>query len=159
MTVIILDHISPSQQYPQESTHTNTDPCILFNKVLFRSLTHLKACTRLRSANSWSSTNAWRTLILNSSLEERRDTHVMFLTVYTLKTKQTKKKLTLDWQNSFDAPQWQIHVLGSRWKVKSCSSVTATVSDREQVSAEPVSVKSLLFWQSDPHWFHIKKQY
>lgn len=36
--------------------------------------THLKACTRLRSANSWSSTNAWRTLMLKSSLEERRDT-------------------------------------------------------------------------------------
>lgn len=33
---------------------------------------HLKACTRFRSANSWSSTKACRTLMLKSSLRRRR---------------------------------------------------------------------------------------
>ena len=36
--------------------------------------TYLKAWTRFRSANSWSSTNAWRTLILKSSLGKKANT-------------------------------------------------------------------------------------
>lgn len=33
---------------------------------------YLRACTRLRSVNSWSSTKAWRTWILKSSLSRRK---------------------------------------------------------------------------------------
>lgn len=38
-----------------------------------RSVSHLKAWTRLRSANSWSSTKAWSTLMLKSSLREKNN--------------------------------------------------------------------------------------
>lgn len=39
---------------------------------LRKQTSHLKACTRFRSANSWSSTKACRTLMLKSSLRRRR---------------------------------------------------------------------------------------
>lgn len=35
-------------------------------------LSYLRAWTRLRSVNSWSSTKAWRTWILKSSLQEKK---------------------------------------------------------------------------------------
>lgn len=54
----------------------------------------------------------------------------------------------------------QIHIfLGSMWKVKSCSYVKAPVSDKKPLSVEPCSMKSLLFWQSYPHWFPFDKNH
>lgn len=61
--------------------------------VVNEAWTHLKACTRLRSANSWSSTNAWRTLILNSSLQKRKGTSRSFFTRYTFEKEAEKNRL------------------------------------------------------------------
>lgn len=146
-------------------TKSSTGNCSENRKKTNNFEDHLKACTRLRSANSWSSTNAWRTLMLNSSLEERRNMCNLWHYLHTPSIqieKQADIKQTLPMRNKPHFKTWHsvtvtvLYVLGVEVESTVLQPSTSTFQTEKHCVSRAKTLRNVCRF---PHWFHSDKNH